>query len=127
MGGTRKEVTSADNAALAERLQQSLRFNDRMIVVAVALLCVLFFLGAALTIYHRDAPKTISMIFGGAFLSLLLVIGWIRQLWWDKTVIDILIPLLNELSPEDASKAITTLYYKILKSRALGWFQLPRK
>ncbi len=100
---------------LSERLNNRFRFNNKIIILAVVLLCILFAVGVILVFYYRDSPSVMGGIFGGTFLSLLSIIGWLHKLWKEKSLMDISLSILEGLPPEKASDCISTLYW-ILRS-----------
>jgi hypothetical protein len=96
-------------------LREEARKTDRIVAVAVVLLCSLFVAGLGLVIYYRDSPERVAVIFGGGtFASLLGIIAWLRKLWFDKRTMDLLLVSLESMSPSDAAKVLTTFYFGAL-------------
>ena len=98
---------------LSERLNNRFRFNNKLIIIAVVLLCILFAAGVILVFYYRDSPSVMGGVFGGTFLSLLSIIGWLHKLWKEKSLMDISLSILESLPPEKASDCINTLYWTL--------------
>jgi len=117
LGEKLKEVTVANNQYFAALLDEHLKFNKSIIVVAVALLCILFSVGMFLVYTLRTSPKGIIAISGGNFLSFLLVIRWLRRLWIEKSMVDVMIFVARDMSPYEAAKFLTKFYFKMLQPR----------
>lgn len=113
-GETRPEVTAHDNERFAGLLDEHLKFNKGLIVVAVTLLCVLFVMGMFLVYTLRASPRSIVIISGGSFLSFLIIIRWLRQLWIEKSMMDILLYAARDMPPKEAAKFLTGFYFKML-------------
>jgi alkylhydroperoxidase family enzyme len=110
-------LTGAQNS-LERRLREDAKSTDRIIVVAVVLLCCLFFAGLGLVFYYRDSPGHVAAMFGGgSFLSLLGIVGWLRKLWFDKRTMDLLLVLVQSMSPADAAKVLATFYFGALSPK----------
>jgi hypothetical protein len=97
----------------SERLNNRFRFNNKIIIIAVVLLCILFAMGVILVFYYRDSPSVMGGVFGGTFLSLLSIIGWLHKLWKEKSMMDISLSILEGLPPEKALDCINTLYWML--------------
>lgn len=108
LGEQRPEPSKEDQAFLIEGLRRTRRFNANIIIVAIIILCAIFLLGAFLVIYYRSAPQTMAMVFGGNFLSLLVIVAWLRRLWFEKSTLDLLTALLPSLPAADAAQVVTT-------------------
>ncbi len=87
------------------------KFNSRIIVAAVSCLCCLFAVGLYLVIAFRNSPSTIVAIFGGTIFSLLVIVRWLRQLWLDKSLMDLLLYAADSLSPDELLKLVSTFYF----------------
>ena len=105
-------------ASLEISLRKDARKTDRILLIAVGLLCCLFALGFGLTIYHRNSPTNVAALFGGGtFLSLLGIVAWLRKLWFDKRTMDLLLALTQSMTPADAAKALTSFYFGALTAK----------
>jgi hypothetical protein len=114
------ETLAGAQGALERSLREDARKTDRIVVVAVVLLCCLFIAGLGLVVYFRDSPERIAVLFGGGtFLSMLGIVGWLRKLWFDKRTMDLLLDLVQSMSPADAAKVLTTFYFGALSPKKL--------
>jgi hypothetical protein len=120
LGGVRRPVTEEDSRFLRESLGRQLRFGNSMIIVAVVLLCSLFFLGVFLILYHRDSLNAVGVISGGTFASLLAIIGLLRRLWLEKSAMDLLIHASKGLPPAETAKLVTSFYFAATRRKARG-------
>jgi len=111
----KREITAADNEHFAALLDEHLKFNRGIIVVAIVLLCVLFGVGMFLVYTLRTSPTGIVTIAGGSFFSFLLVIRWLRRLWIEKSMIDVLIFVARDMPPKEAAKFLVRFYFKMLE------------
>lgn len=100
---------------LSARLLQQAKVNNTIIMLAVGMLFVLFAIGIYLIIHYQDDVKTIGLIFGGTFLSLLGIVGWLRKLWIDKNLLDMSAGIIGQLSPAEAAKYVETMYLNMRK------------
>ncbi len=114
------EETSTDLEALrtgtrrlSEDLKIRLKFNDRIIILALALLVLLFIIGVGLVFYYRGTPTVMGSILGGTYLSLLSIVRWLYRLWREKTIMDLSKELCEILPPEKSAELITAIYWKI--------------
>jgi hypothetical protein len=117
LGKAPRRVTDEDNQFLRESLNRQLRFNNYVIVVAVILLCCLFLLGVFLIIHDRNSVNAVTVISGTTFAALLGIIGFLRRLWLDKSIIDLLIHATYGMSPAESAKLVTSLYFKSFDTR----------
>ena len=115
-----KAITREHNQRLAARLSRRRQSNDRIVIIATAVLCVLFVLGIALLLYYRDNPTVIWPAVGGMLASNLGIVASLRRLWIEKTLIDSLLVVAAELPPEQAAKYIVLLYWNLVKQPNRG-------
>lgn len=114
------ETLAGAQSALERSLREDARHTDIIVVVAVVLLCCLFVAGLGLVIYYRDSPERVEVMFGGGtFVSLLGIVAWLRKLWFDKRTMDLLLVLVQSMSPADAAKVLTTFYFGALSLKQL--------
>lgn len=92
---------------LAKRRDQ----NMRMMWIAVGMLVILFGLGVYFAILYRNDVKIMASVFGGTFLTLMVIVRYLHKLWKDISSMDVLIILLPNMTPAEVLKAIETLYY----------------
>lgn len=119
--GDQMEAKSSDlidnqSRMLTERLNKRFKFNNAIIILAIVLLCILFAIGVSLVFYYRNSPSVMGGVFGGTFLALLSIIGWLHKLWKEKSLMDISLWALEGLPPEKAAEHINTLYWTLHSS-----------
>lgn len=112
-----RAVQKDEQDRLKDNLQKRLKSNDLILTIAIILLCVIFVIGVFFVIYYKDNPKTIGVVFGGTFLSLLTIVLQLRKIWLDKNILDVSLNVIENLQPEDAADFIKTLYWNLLKNR----------
>jgi len=101
-------------------LEEDATSTDRIVVAAVVLLCCLFVAGLGLVVYYRNSPEHAAVLFGGGtFVSLLGIVAWLRKLWFDKRTMDLILVLVQSMSPADAAKVLTTFYCGALSPKQL--------
>ncbi|MBK8703375.1 MAG: hypothetical protein IPN33_06955 [Saprospiraceae bacterium] len=110
------EVSRNTSDTLKNNILRESKFNNNIVVVAIVLLCIIFGLGIFFAIYYRDSPTTIGVIFGGTFLSLLAIVSRLRKIWLEKSLMDVSLSVIEDMSPQDAAKFIQTIYYNMLES-----------
>src|SRR5262249_55820925 len=103
----KREETASDNEHFVTWLDETLKFNKAIIVVAIVLLCILFGMGMFLVYTLRASPRGIVIVSGGSFLSFLVVIRWLRQLWIEKSMMDISMYAAREMPPKEAAIFLT--------------------
>lgn len=120
LGARGGQAETKDNVQLGEqsrmltkRLNQRFRFNNGIILLAIVLLCILFSIGIFLVFYHRNSPSVMGGVFGGTFLALLSIIGWLHKLWKEKSLMDISLWVLEGLPPEKSAECINILYWTL--------------
>jgi hypothetical protein len=114
------ETLAGAQSTLERSLREDARTTDRIVVVAVVLLCCLFVAGIGLVVYYRNSPEHLEVLFGGGtFVSLLGIVGWLRKLWFDKRTMDLLLVLVQSMSPADAAKVLTAFYFGALSPKRL--------
>jgi hypothetical protein len=77
-----EDVLIYQSGLLRQRLDLHFQFNNRIIILAMVLLCILFAVGVYLTIHYRDEPPVMGGIFAGTFISLLSIVK--RKRKWKK-------------------------------------------
>lgn len=95
----------------AERLNQSWRLRDGIIVAVAVLYLVLFAMGIVMIVQYRDDTIKAAAFFGGDLAALALVALWMRRVWMDKAVVDIFSALADGLPSDDVLKFLQILYY----------------
>jgi len=118
LGGEEGEITQEQISSFTESLKKSERFNKNIILLAIVLLCIIFGIGVFFIFYFRNEPKTIGILFGGTFLSLIPIITQLRKLWLNKSLMDLSINVIQNLPPKEAAKFMETLYWNMLNTKA---------
>jgi hypothetical protein len=109
------QILAGAQSSLERSLQKDAKRTDTIIVVAVVALCCLFVFGIVVMVYYRNSPQTIAIVFeGGSFGSMLVMVGWLRKLWFDKRTMDLLLALTQSMNPADAAKVVTSFYFGAL-------------
>ena len=118
MGETQDQSRlEGQSSKLVANLQARQVWAGRILIAAILVLCAIFLVGVALVFYYRDSPTTISILFGGNFFSLLVIVYWLRRLWLEKTVLDTLLILVASMPPTEAAKTITQFHFKAIRIR----------
>jgi hypothetical protein len=114
-----EEVLIHESELLRQRLDNRFQSNNKIIILAIVLLCILFFIGVYLVFYYRDEPLIMGGIFSGTFVLLLSIVKWLHILWKEKSVMDLSLVIFEDLSPKEAAEKaaefIPLLYKKICK------------
>lgn len=97
---------------LFERLRKSQEKADKIIAIAVACLVVLFVFVMGLVIYLVDKPATINVLLGGNIFAILIIVGWLRKLWLEKSAIDTMLVMVADLPPAEGAKLILEFYFR---------------
>jgi hypothetical protein len=117
MGGIAKPIGQQDVNKVSSRMSDLVRKNGYMMHVAVGIVLALFLFCIAVVVYYRNNPNTAVMVMGGNSLQLVLLVGWLRRLWVEKTAVETLLIATEELPPADAAKLLLSFYFKVLKSK----------
>jgi hypothetical protein len=117
LGKKPRSITSEDSQFLRETLGRQVKSNAWIIVVAVVLLVFLFALEVFLILYNLNSIPATAVISATTFASLLGIIGYLRRLWLDKSIMNVLIHATYVIAPEDLAKLVASLYYKGLDTQ----------
>jgi hypothetical protein len=116
-----EEPNEIDAAKVTPKLVsglQMLQGTDRhLILVLVVLICVLFLTGLGLVIYYRDNPTRVSLVLGGNYLSLLVIVGFLRRIWLEKRTIDALLVIAESLKPAEAAKTLVAFHFRCMQAK----------
>jgi hypothetical protein len=113
LGKEPRSITLQDSQFLRETLDRRTKSNTWIIIVAVGLLICLFGLEVFLILYNRDSITVTAT----TFASLLVIVGYLRRLWLDKSKMDVLIHASCVIGPEELAKLVASLYYKGLDTQ----------
>lgn len=118
-GESEKKVTKDDNDFLKSLLVNQITFNNKIIIIALVMLILIFMLNVYLTIYAIREPEAIKVAFNGAFTfsSLFLIINWLRKLWAEKSLMDVSLMIAQDMPPEQAARYIGTVYWRIVNKK----------
>ena len=108
-------IASEDNKFLAQLLEKQSIFNKNIIIVYIVMLCLLFSIGVYLVFRFIDSPNTMGIIFGGTFLSLLAIVDRLRKIWKEKSIMDMILILIDGLPKEQIAAVIETLYWNDIR------------
>jgi hypothetical protein len=113
-----KKITPAEKKRLQDIIERQQRFNGRILLVAVVMVGLVFVLGIAFAVYHRDNPTAVGVAFGGNIFSVLVTVGWVRKLWIEKGLLDLARIATEEMAPEEAIELAMTIYWRVLKHKS---------
>src|SRR5260370_5706216 len=97
-----KKITPADKDRLHHIIDGQQRFNNRILLVAVVMVGLVFLLGVGFAVLHRENPTALGVALGGNLFSLLVTVGWIRKFWIEKGLLDLARLATEEMAPEQA-------------------------
>lgn len=118
-GDGETKVTREDNDYLKDLLIRQIAFNQKIIVIALVMLVLIFLLDLYLALHAIREPEAIRVAFNGAFTlsSLFLVINWLRRLWVEKSLMDVSLMIARDMPPEQAARYIGTVYWRIVNKK----------
>lgn len=96
---------------LIARLDVERGTNRALVWVIVSLHIALFAGALALVWYFRDSPKALVATLGGSYLSLMKILSSLKDLWAEKSVIDVLLGMAPLLPPEEFATLVKEVYY----------------
>jgi hypothetical protein len=117
LGGATHDDNVKPLANAATRMAELAHKNAYMMHTAVALVLALFLGCVALVIYYRHTPNIAILVMGGNGLQLLLLVGWLRRLWMEKTTVETLLIAVEELPPNDAARLLTAFYFRAIRAK----------
>jgi len=112
--GSERPVVKEDSLVLAELLAKQVGRADYLIVLALVVLFVSYGLAVFVVLYVRHDPLALKGAFGALLVFTIAVVKMLRGFWSQKSVMNVLIVILNELSPEDAATVVDALYWKMV-------------
>lgn len=113
LGGERKAIVlSAENKQMfVDRLIKQDKLNNLLLFSIALLYFAIFGLALVLVYYYRTSSSTVLSILGGSVASLLPITWGLKSLWKEKSLLDILITVLPNMSPEEAVNLIKVYYF----------------
>lgn len=109
--------TEESSLFFEKQLLQIRKVNDRIINIAIIMLCILFGVGVFFMFRYRNDSTAMSVILGNNFLFFFLILVKLRQFWIEKYIIDSSLIVLHRLKPEEAAKFIVLLYSKFISKK----------
>ncbi|MGH8548826.1 MAG: hypothetical protein ACRERU_09550 [Methylococcales bacterium] len=100
------QPTEEDITRLKTRVCENSKFNRTILILYIVSVCVLYVLGVFLVFHFIDSPDVIGVVFGGTFLSLIGVTERLYRVWREKTIIDVMLTIIDDLPPSEAIKSI---------------------
>ena len=117
MGDVAEPQKTGDVGRVRQQMSELARKNGYIMQIAVGLVVVLFVFCLGVVVYYRQTPKVAITLMGGNLLQLVLLAGWLRRLWIEKTTLETLLIATEELPPAEASKLLLAFYFKALKAK----------
>jgi branched-subunit amino acid transport protein AzlD len=124
-GGARERVVLGRDTGVAERpqprvdverlnarLDAQARFNNGLIVTIVVSYLMLLALIAVLVVLHHDDVQWLAAGLGANLLTLAGSVGFLRDLWREKSYIDMLLAILPSLTAAEAMKTLRAFYFE---------------
>ena len=94
-----------------DRLIKQDKLNNLLLFSIALLYFAIFGLALVLVYYYRTSSSTVLSILGGSVASLLPITWGLKSLWKEKSLLDILIKVLPNMSPEEAVNLIKVYYF----------------
>jgi hypothetical protein len=117
LGNEPQSVTENDKKNIVEQLSKEFAFNQKIIVVYIVMLFLLFGVGIFIVLYYLNSPKAIGAVWGGTFLSLLGIVERLRRLWREKSIMDVTLSVIQDLPPEETVKMIELFYWSFIRQK----------
>lgn len=106
-----RAATQEDSSFLAQQLQGVAKADTNTIAVMTVFLGLAYGPGVLFTFYKLPSPGVMGGVLSGALLALWLVVAKLRQLWHEKSLVDVVLSTLPELSPEQVVQLVEILYW----------------
>jgi hypothetical protein len=113
MGAEMPDVSTTNLERLAPQLQQIVRRNDKLFLVCVSMVFVLFAANLAVVLLHHDNLKLVAGASGIFGISAAGLISQMIKLWREKEATELVLGLLPALEPAVFRTVITTLLRRI--------------
>lgn len=111
-------VTQEDSSFLAQQLQRVAKADTNTIAVMTVLLGLAYGPGVLFAFYKLPSPGVMGGVLSGALLALWLVVAKLRQLWREKSLVDMVLSALPELPPEQVVQLVEMLYWETVHRAA---------
>jgi hypothetical protein len=112
-----RAVAEADSRFFRELLDRRVKSSQRLVMLCIILLFVLFGAGVAVMLYYLNSPSGVGISLGVTFFSLLSVVEKLRRIWHEKTLMEVTLTVLREMPPPEAAKFIETLYWSAIRKK----------
>jgi hypothetical protein len=113
LGGGTPKTSTVDLEKLAPQLQQVVQRNDKLFMMCVSMIFILFAANLTVVIIHHDNLKLVagtSGIFGISAAGLIILM---IKLWREKVATELVLGLLPALEPAVFKTVITTLIRRL--------------
>lgn len=118
-----KKVKKEDNQHLTQLLDQHVKSNNYLVVIAIIILCLSFLAAILLLLSYRQNPEAIKLVSGGVMILALGVIRWLHRFWIQRSFIAISLTILDKMPPEQAADVMTQLYWSFIQQPS----KLPKR
>jgi hypothetical protein len=118
--GSRPEPSKEDLARLDAGFQKSQRFQNRIQLLCVLLLCAIFLLQAGVLIHGLATRNPLCGAAGGFALILVPVVWRLRRLGIDRFVTALLVRAMDDLSPREATRLVEVVYWGLVLPEGKG-------
>nr|VFK32299.1 MAG: hypothetical protein BECKMB1821G_GA0114241_11076 [Candidatus Kentron sp. MB]VFK35282.1 MAG: hypothetical protein BECKMB1821I_GA0114274_11096 [Candidatus Kentron sp. MB]VFK77181.1 MAG: hypothetical protein BECKMB1821H_GA0114242_11076 [Candidatus Kentron sp. MB] len=120
LGGKKKpnaQPSDKDAKDLLERLRKDAKFTNRILILYIAALCIMYATGVFLIFYLTDSPhpQVVAGTIGGISFGLMAVIERLHGMWQEKARLDVIMTLLQGLPATEAVSAIASIYWGIFR------------
>ncbi len=112
--GAPPKITFSQNKNLKNRLTSRLEANNSHILLTLIAFCCLFFMSMGIALYHKNNAVVLVIIFLSLLIFSLAFLYYLRQRWLEKNMLDISLSIIDDLPPEEATKFIQVIYWKLL-------------
>jgi hypothetical protein len=123
-GARSPRLTTDGVGRIEQRLREQRASNARVLVLALAMYAVVFAIAAVVILRSGGDATRLAAILGSG-VSLVGVAMKVSSLWRDKVLIEAVLSLIAELSPEDGARVLLTLYFEEKNKRGPRTAALP--
>ena len=106
------QITEQSKEKLLEKFLNEKKNNNYILIVIVLMFVAAFAIGCYLILYYRDQPETLKIVFGGTFLSVTTIIYGLQRVWRQKSYMDYLILLIQNLPADRVGEIIQTIIFE---------------
>lgn len=103
-------VDHEHNQFLIEMINKESIYN-KIIVLVIFMYITLYLIGIFLVFHFLGSPAVLAVIFGGIFVTPILIVKELKQLWKDKNIMDIVRIFAADMPPAELIKVIKIIYY----------------